>query len=287
MIARFENARRRVLLTGSTGFVGRHIHRTLVARGHAVRTVVRRGREDHLHERADVVLVDDLFAQTRAWWADTCASIDTIIHAAWFVTPPLYLSSLENLACLEGSLALAQGAIDAEVDHLIGIGTCFEYAFAAAPLDVSAPLQPTTLYASTKTALYLVLQTLLAEPRTGFSWARLFYLYGEGEAAGRLVPYLRQRLALGEVADLSAGTQVRDFLDVARAADMIADLVSSRQLGAINVCSGSSTTIRHLAEKVADEYGRRDLLRFGTAPLRPTDPPVVVGVCNLDPPGTS
>src|SRR5207244_1309303 len=43
----------RVLLTGGTGFIGRHVHASLVARGIAVRTIGRkappsgRGRSDH------------------------------------------------------------------------------------------------------------------------------------------------------------------------------------------------------------------------------------------------
>jgi hypothetical protein len=37
-----------------------------------------------------------------------------------------------------------------------------------------------------------------------------------------------------------------------------------------------------LAEQIADEYGRRDLLRFGARPDSPADPPCVIGV-----PGTN
>jgi dTDP-6-deoxy-L-talose 4-dehydrogenase (NAD+) len=33
-----------------------------------------------------------------------------------------------------------------------------------------------------------------------------------------------------------------------------------------------------LAEQIADEYGRRDLLRFGVRPDNPIDPPCVIGV---------
>jgi dTDP-6-deoxy-L-talose 4-dehydrogenase (NAD+) len=36
--------------------------------------------------------------------------------------------------------------------------------------------------------------------------------------------------------------------------------------------------VRALAESIADEYGRRDLLRFGARADSPTDPPCVVGV---------
>jgi hypothetical protein len=37
-------------------------------------------------------------------------------------------------------------------------------------------------------------------------------------------------------------------------------------------------TIKTLAERIADEYGRRDLLKFGAQPENLMDPPFIVGV---------
>jgi len=89
---------------------------------------------------------------------------------------------------------------------------------------------------------------------------------------------LHARLAAGEPADLSGGTQIRDYLDVAVAGAQIADFALGQISGAVNICSGQAQTVRELAEKIADEYGRRDLLRFGARPENLFDPPCVVGV---------
>ena len=43
-----------------------------------------------------------------------------------------------------------------------------------------------------------------------------------------------------------------------------------------NVCSGTPTTIREIAEGIADQYGRRDLLKFGKRPCNFLDPPKVI-----------
>ena len=48
--------------------------------------------------------------------------------------------------------------------------------------------------------------------------------------------------------------------------------------GPVNICSGVPITIRALAERIADEYGRRELLRFGARPDNAFDPPHIVGV---------
>lgn len=279
-----ERVGKNVVLTGATGFAGRQVHRALLERGHNVQSIIREGTASRLIDGGDSRYREtaDLFREPRDWWAEACHGADTLVHAAWFVDPATYLSAPANIDCLCGSLQMVLGALDAGVAHIIGIGTCFEYRLPAADLAVTAPVEPTTLYATSKLALFQTLTALLATAPTVFTWARLFYLYGEGENEKRLVPYLRGCLARNETAKLSIGTQVRDFLDIRIAGDMIASLVATRQAGPVNICSGQPITIRQLAEQIADETGQRDLLEFGTAPLRPTDPPVVTGLCNLE-----
>jgi nucleoside-diphosphate-sugar epimerase len=266
----------KVLLTGATGFVGRQVLRHLNAVGISVRAVVRAGsRVDGV---AESVETPDLFRETADWWAKACEGIDTIIHVAWYAKPGLYLQSPENLACLEGTLAMARGCVQAGVRRFVGIGTCFEYDLADGVLHVDTPLRPTTAYAGAKAAAYMALSNWLSAQRVEFVWCRLFYLYGEGEAQGRLVPYLRQRLGAGDFADLTSGDQIRDYLDVRDAGRLIAEAAMGIQQGAVNICSGTSRTVRQLAEQIADEYGRRDLLRFGARPDNLVDPPCVVGI---------
>ncbi|TFF21817.1 NAD(P)-dependent oxidoreductase [Jiella endophytica] len=282
-MSRPTTLRKRVLLTGATGFVGRQIHRALMADGHEVRALLRTGSAGRLAAPAAIVEIDDVFAPIAQTLAAAFEGIDTLVHAAWSVEPGQYLESEENLACLSGSLALARAAVSAGVGHIVGLGTCFEYALPADRLTIASPLAPTTLYATTKLALFATLERYLAARNVRFSWARLFYLHGESEHPSRLVPYLRRCLASGERAKLSSGTQLRDFLDVAEAGRMIASIVETEQAGAINICSGRAVTLRAFAEAIADETGRRDLLDFGAAPARATDPAAVVGVPNLLP----
>ena len=124
----------------------------------------------------------------------------------------------------------------------------------------------------------MALSKCLPQQGLEFAWCRLFYLHGEGEDARRLVPYLRANLAAGQPAKLTKGKQIRDFLDVCEVGQMIAEIVLGHEQGPVNICSGIPITVRQLAERIADEYGRRDLLEFGARPDNLTDPPCVVGV---------
>lgn len=270
-----------VLLTGATGFVGRQILRALLNEGKRVRLVVRTGHDGALASQEGVervVTTPDLFAEPADWWQETCKGVDTIIHAAWYAEPGKYLTSPKNLDCLAGTIAMAQGAMAAGLRRFVGVGTCFEYDVSVGDLTTDTPLAPHSPYAGAKAAAFLALSQALPVQDVEFAWCRLFYLYGEGEDARRFVPYLRGQLEKGEVAELTSGKQWRDFMDVRRAGDMIAQAAMGKVTGAVNVCSGQAITIRQLAERIADEYDRRELLKFGARPDNLVDPPRVVGV---------
>ncbi len=246
-----------------------------------MRLVVRTGHDEGIAQQEGVervVTTPDLFAQPADWWQETCNGVDTIIHAAWYAEPGKYLTSAKNLDCLAGTIAMAQGAMAAGLRRFVGIGTCFEYDVSVGDLTTDTPLAPQSPYAGAKAAAFLALSQALPVQNVEFAWCRLFYLYGEGEDARRFVPYLRGQLEKGEVAELTSGKQWRDFMDVRKAGDMIARAATGKVTGAVNICSGQAITIRQLAERIADEYGRRDLLKFGARPDNLVDPPRVVGV---------
>ena len=270
-----------VLLTGPTGFVGRQVLRVLGEKGVRVRVVVREGQQGRLGTLNNIdaiVTTPDLFAQDSNWWANVCQGVSTVIHVAWYAEPGKYLQSAKNFDCLIGTLNLTKGLAQAGVKRFIGIGTCFEYELTGGLLSVDTPLRPLTPYAGTKAAAFTALFQCLPQQGVEFAWCRLFYLYGEGEDPRRLVPYLRSKLTAGEPAQLTYGKQIRDFLDVRDAGQMIAEVALGCQQGPINICSGVPITVRQLSEKIADEYGRRDLLEFGSRADNLVDPDCVVGI---------
>jgi nucleoside-diphosphate-sugar epimerase len=270
-----------VLLTGATGFVGRQVLRILGDRGGLVRIVLREGKQSQLaslNSIEKIVTTPDLFAENVGWWVDACRDVETLIHVAWYAEPGKYLQSSKNLDCLIGTLQLGKGAALAGVKRFVGIGTCFEYDVAEGKLSVQTPLRPLTPYAGAKAAAFTALSRWLPEQGVEFAWCRLFYLYGPDEDERRLVPYLRAKLIAGEPAELTNGEQIRDYLDVQEAGRMIVKTAFGREQGPVNICSGTPITVRQLAEQIADEYGRRDLLRFGARPDNLVDPPCVLGV---------
>ncbi|HWU61590.1 MAG TPA: NAD(P)-dependent oxidoreductase [Ensifer sp.] len=277
----------KVFLTGASGFVGRQILKHLLAAGHEVTVAVRPGsmlRAGLSTSNVNVMLTRDLFAEREDWWTRALVGHDTLIHAAWYADPKTYQRSRFNFICTVGSIVMARAAARAGVEHVIGLGTCMEYRLPSTRIQPDAPLRPTSIHSAAKLATYFALKRHTALAGQRFTWARLFYLHGEFEPPGRLAPYIHDCIARGEHARLSAGTQLRDFLHVADAGRMIAGIADTRQEGVVNICSGRPTTIRLFAERIADMYGRRDLLIFSREPVPAHDPAAVVGVCNWQAP---
>lgn len=278
---------RRVLLTGANGFVGRQVLRQLLQLGCEVRLLLRAANSvgnPQYSPQVSCIYTSDAFAESVDWWTKACEGVHTVLHLAWYVNPVDYLYSGNNLDCLVGTLRLAQGATLAGVKRLVGVGTCLEYDLSDPQVDLSVdvPLKPLTPYAGAKVAAFNALATWCASQKISFAWCRLFYLYGEGEDSRRLLPYVRARLTAGLRAELTTGQQIRDYLDVRLAGNLLALVALGDWQGPINVCSGQAITVRQLVENFAKPFNRSDLLAFGARADSMDVPPRVVGVPNKD-----
>jgi len=272
-----------VLLTGATGFVGRQVLNLLIERGIQVRLIVREESQNELLQKRvneKIITTLDIFSENENWWYEACRGIDTVIHVAWYVKPGKYQQSEKNLTCVSGTIELGKACVRAGVRRFVGVGTCFEYDLNQGTLTVDSPLNPLTPYAASKAAIFLILSQWFSLHNIEFSWCRLFYLFGEGENDDRLVPYIKRQLEAGQPAQLTNGSQIRDFLDVVEAGEKIVEVALAETQGAINICSGIPITIRQLAEQIADVYGRRDLLQFGARANNLVEPPRIVGIPN-------
>lgn len=273
-----------ILLTGASGFVGRQVYKQLLTMNTNIVIVCREKSLEKipdLNENTKVILSENLFRESLNWWEAVIQNVDIIIHCAWYAEPGLYLQSKKNVECLTGTLNIAKIASKIGIKKFIGIGSCLEYDLVGAgAISTASPLNPKTLYACTKVSVFYTLGGIFSLKKIDFAWCRLFYLYGDGEDSRRLIPYLHQKISKGEEAKLTSGSQIRDYMNVEDAASQIAKVSIGNKTGAINICSGHGQTIKSIAENIASQYGRLDLLIFGARDDNLMDPPIIVGIPN-------
>lgn len=271
--------KKKILITGASGYIGEHILSSIIKENVDIYSVTRNPQKIKHQEKINVVYTNDIFNENADWWESKLKSIDTIIHLAWYAEPGKYLNSLENVSCLEGSIRLAKAAVNAGVRRFIGIGTCFEYDCDRKVLNTDTPLKPTTIYSSTKVALYYTLKELFKISKIEFVWCRIFYLYGGyNEDKRRLVPYIKESIKNNSYIYLSSGNQIRDFMHVRDAASEITAISLSNYCGAINICSGEPITVKQIANRIASEHDALNLLKYGVRQENIVEPPCILGI---------
>jgi nucleoside-diphosphate-sugar epimerase len=276
-----------VLVTGATGFIGRHVVDHLLERGMQVVAVIRPGRRlpDAWHGRLAAIECAD-WSEPGLRRALAAQAFDTVFHLAAYGVAPT-ARDVEQILRINVALAPVLVCLCRERGaRMVAMGTFSEYAPPRdqTPLTEDSPLHSAKIYGTSKAAGGLVASALAAQLGVGLRLLRLFKVYGAGEAPHRLLPSLVASLPQGRRVPLSAGTQVLDFVyvkDVVEAclradADMAAQ--SRPSAATWNVCTGVGHSVRTFALKVAQVMGvPAELLGFGDIPMRPDDEPWLVG----------
>lgn len=238
----------KIAVTGATGFIGRHVLRELVERGISAVAVARPETQvppDMSHVEWVRMDIKDMPAGA----FERLGRPDALVHLAWGGLPN-YRSLHHFEKELPAHYHFLKALVEAGLPNLLAVGTCFEYGMQSGPLHEDMEARPANPYGFAKDTLRRQLQYLQTVHPFNLGWARLFYLFGEGQAANSLWPQLKRAAAQGDaVFDMSGGEQLRDYLPVSEVARCLVALAEKRiDLGVVNVCSGLPISVRRLVE---------------------------------------
>ncbi|MGE5548215.1 MAG: NAD-dependent epimerase/dehydratase family protein [Solirubrobacterales bacterium] len=259
----------RVLVTGATGFVGRHAIAPLLAKGYEVHALSRRpGAEPgvtwHQGDVLDPAFVARVAAEVRA---------SHCLHLAWEVGPG-YWTAPGNMDWVAATLSLLRAFHQAGGRRFVGAGSCAEYDWShdheRFAEDVARA--PATFYGVAKDATRRMIEAYARETGLSWAWGVMFLSFGPFERPERLVPSVIRALLAGERARTTAGTQPRDFMDSRDQGSAFAALVDGTVEGVVNVASGEPTAVAEVVGLLGELTGRPDLLDIGALPTRPGEP---------------
>lgn len=269
----------RILVTGATGFVGRHLVTALLTAGHQILAVARNAERlsGMPWSNAVGVLACDIHSEEVT---DALAfAPDVLIHLAWTGLPN-YQQTFHFEKNLPADYQFLKQAIVSGVKQVLVTGTGAEFGLQGGALAEDSPTMPVNAYGIAKDSLRRYLQHLqLSHPFT-LQWVRLFHMYGAGQNPNSLMSLLDKAIDEGaESFDMSYGEQLRDYMSVQDVAHRLSRLVSRPDIsGVLNCCSGNPISVRRLVEKRLAERGAALKLNLGVYPYPDYEPLAYWGI---------
>ena len=251
----------RILLLGSTGYLGTNIANTLSAEGHEVYCVVRRTSNlQYLEKRKNINLISNDAGQIELTLRE--GNIDWIINAVctYRTNESLYGDMLESNVLFP--LSVLNAAMKYNVKNFMTMGTGLPEVFNA--------------YSFTKAKMSDFGKFFSENEDINFVELRLEMFYGGlSEPRGRFLRSCADKLLMNEPLELTSGYQKRDIIRVEDIVGIIDTLMSSdyaKGYKILPVGSGEQHSIREIINYMKEKSGSASELKFGAIPSRAGEP---------------
>lgn len=262
---------KRVLVTGSTGFIGRSALRILASQDvevHALTTQEAVSTYEnvsfHRVDLLDIKQINPLLENLRA---------THLLHLAWEVD---YDSPL-NYEWVHSSIELIKRFNEHGGKRAVLAGTCYEYdALSGYCTEELTPLKPLTKYGVCKDVLRRWAMSYSKTEGLSTIWPRIFFVYGPNEKPTRLVPSVIRALLNNEEAPCSHGEQIRDYIHVHDVASACIALLQIEAQGVVNIGSGEPVRLKNIVKMIGEELGKSSLIRLGAIMSRNDEPDMIV-----------
>lgn len=266
---------RRILVTGGSGFIGRHVVEELTRAGAHVRVV-----DLQPHPDPEVAVVQGDLAEAAVREAALQGGFDAIVHLAAVTSVLRSLEAPEltfrtNVAATAGLLEAARAA---GVTALVFASTnAVAGPTQGAAISEAATLGPLTPYGSTKAAAEMLMSAYTASYGLRCACVRLTNVYGPGmQAKDSIVARLMRAIRLGTTFEIYGdGNQVRDYVHVTDVVQAIRlGLLSDGWAGPTVIGSGTSISVHEVVDAVRTVSGAELPVRHIDA--KPGEMPAVI-----------
>lgn len=247
----------RILITGPTGFIGKHVINALRGNEHKIALL-----DKCFPKRSPIESKTFSFIEGGLENLDPLKpsiidfSPEVCVHLAWQGIPDYSLEiSRLNLNC---SLELIDFLThETDCKKIIISGSCFEYGKTTGICKESDPVQTTSYIAWAKQSLYNYSLLLCKQTGINLIWFRFFYVYGPGQREGTLIPSLVKELFVGKRPNIHDPLNSNDFIYVGDIANAIRLAVEKDvDSGIYNLGSGKATSVLDVCKIVEQSVTR-------------------------------
>ncbi len=265
--------KKKILVTGAGGYIGRHVVKALLDRGADVLALDI--CYDGIDERAKRVDAD-IFAADENIFEKT-GSPDVCLHMAW--RDGFVHNSEKHINDLEKHYKFINYMMKGGLKQIAVMGSMHEIGYHEGAIDEDTPANPLSLYGIAKNTLRQLTFLLGKNEDVKVQWIRGYYIYGDDLKNNSIFTKLVQAEQEGkEEFPFTSGKNLYDFLSVDELADQIAATVMQDEInGVINCCSGKPVSLADKVESFIKENNFKIKLKYGAFPDRPYDSPGVWG----------
>jgi nucleoside-diphosphate-sugar epimerase len=241
-----------ILVTGHSGFVGRHVLPKLLNEGH---TLVCYGRNPPAAHLACHFIKGDIYTRDGFEyipWSD----LEGVLHLA---SAGVKASSRHDDECSKVNVSGLIGLLAAlrkyalKLNKIIITPTFYEKCIEQQPSLLSNP------YIATKHKATQVFKDWAQGFSGQSTLATLFQVYGKGDDSGNVLSYVAKALREQGSATLGSGAGLRDWIYVEDVADALTFLFRNSSVAGMRVHdigSGELFSVRHMAEGIARELSQ-------------------------------
>lgn len=261
----------KVVVTGASGYIGRHVVDALIKMHHEVIAVdmINKGINTDATFLSLDIFSDDIY--------NKLGRPDACIHMAW--KDGFNHASDAHMGMLSKHYAFIKNMIDGGVKYLSVMGTMHEIGYYEGCVDENTPTNPLSMYGIAKNALREASLLLADKSDTALMWLRAYYILGDDSNNNSIFTKITQMEHEGKASfPFVSGKNKYDFIHVDELAKQIVTASTQSEItGIINCCSGKPVSLADKVNEFIEKNHYSIRPDYGKFPERPYDSPAIWG----------